>query len=190
MIRNLFAPLRRPKRPRASDGFGRDTRGAVAIEFAILAPIFFAIIAAILQTSLVFLSSQVLESAVQDASRLIRTGQAAKAGFDVARFRTEVCNRLYGLFPDCAGLHVRVSVVTTFATATPTSPVNRDCTGNCDWTVPASYDGGGTSSVVLVQAYYKYPIIVDIGGLGLADMAGSKRLLASTTVFRNEPFGG
>ncbi len=39
-----------------------------------------------------------------------------------------------------------------------------------------------------MQVYFQYPIIVDIGGLGLANLPGSKRLLGSTTVFRNEPF--
>ena len=188
MTRKLTAPDGRAKRPSAGAAFVRDSRGAVAIEFALLALPFFAIIAAILQTSVVFLSTQVLESAVQDASRLIRTGQANKAGFDVGRFRTEVCNRLYGLFPDCAGLHVRVSVVTNFASATAAPPVNRSCTADCTWTVPSAYDGGTASKVILVQAYYQYPIYVDIGGMGLADLPGSKRLLASTTVFRNEPF--
>jgi Flp pilus assembly protein TadG len=188
MIPTLLAPIARARRLRAGRRFAGDSRGAVAVEFALLALPFFAIIAAILQTSLVFLSTQVLESAVQDASRLIRTGQAKTAGFDTARFRTEVCSRLYGLFPDCAGLHIRVSTVTNFTSATTTSPVDPNCTTNCEWTVPSGYDGGNRSDVVMVQVYYKYPILVDIGGLGLANLPQSQRLLGSTTVFKNEPF--
>ncbi|MDB5622840.1 MAG: hypothetical protein JWR39_1403 [Devosia sp.] len=190
MIRSPVSPIGRPKAFRTGRAFARNSRGAVAVEFGLLALPFFAIIAALLQTSLVFMSTQVLESAVQDAARLIRTGQAKQSSFDLARFRSEVCDRLYGLFPDCAGLHIRVSVVTNFATATTSPPVDRTCTDTCNWTVPSSFSPGTGSSIVLVQAYYQYPIVVDLGGLGLADLPGSKRLLGSTTVFRNEPFAG
>ncbi|MDF2798246.1 MAG: hypothetical protein K0R85_990 [Devosia sp.] len=188
MIRMSLASIARARRPRAGRAFAADNGGAVAVEFALLALPFFAIIGAILQTSLVFLSTQVLETAVQDASRLIRTGQAKTAGFDLVRFRGEVCNRLYGLFPDCSGLHVRVTTVNDFISATPSVPISANCTDNCEWSLPPVYDGGAGSSYVLVQVYFQYPIIVDIGGLGLANLPGSKRLLGSTTVFRNEPF--
>ena len=49
----------------------RDQRAVTAIEFGMLAFPFFAIVGAILQTSVVFLASQVLESAVHDAARTI-----------------------------------------------------------------------------------------------------------------------
>ncbi|WP_407649173.1 hypothetical protein [Devosia algicola] len=47
---------------------------------------------AILETSLVFLSGQMLDSAVSDASRQIRTGQAVNATFNVADFRNLICS--------------------------------------------------------------------------------------------------
>ena len=55
--------------------FGRGEGGATAIEFAILAPVFFAIIGAAMETALVFFAGQMLDSAVHDTSRLIRTGR-------------------------------------------------------------------------------------------------------------------
>ena len=68
------SPLRRWR------GFAHDESGVTAIEFGLLAVPFFSILGAILETSLVFLSGQVLESAVQDASRLIRTAPRSSPG--------------------------------------------------------------------------------------------------------------
>lgn len=50
-----------PRRPR---GLARDERGATLVEFGLLAPFFFAIVGAIFETSVVFLSGQILDSAV------------------------------------------------------------------------------------------------------------------------------
>ena len=60
----------------ASGRTGLSEDGAVLIEFALLAVPFFALIFAILETSITFLAQQVLDSALQDATRSIRTGQS------------------------------------------------------------------------------------------------------------------
>lgn len=166
----------------------RDQGGVTAVEFGLLALPFFTIIGAILQTSVVFLASQVLESAVHDASRAIRTGQAQGGGMTLEQFRTDVCDRLYGLFPDCAGLHVRVSVVTNFQSATVAPPLPSPCFAPCEWSESEGWTPGAGKSVVLVQVYYRYPIVVQLGPLGLANMADGRRLMGSATVFQNEPF--
>lgn len=40
--------------------FGRNRRGSAAVEFALVAPVFFALIFAIIETALVFFAGQVL----------------------------------------------------------------------------------------------------------------------------------
>ena len=59
--------------------FRSNRRGSVAVEFSLIALPFFALLFAIIETALVFFASQVLETAVQDSSRLILTGQAQTA---------------------------------------------------------------------------------------------------------------
>lgn len=184
MIGRALLPRRR--------GLLRDEGGVTAIEFGLLAVPFFSLIGAILETSMVFLSGQVLDSAVHDASRLIRTGQAqaeaVATGFDEDTFRARVCARTFGLFGDCSGIFVRVTLVTDFASATVTPPVDWDCETDCGWTEPEVFNPGQGSSIVLVQAYYKWPIILPLGSVGMANLADGRRLLGSVTVFRNEPF--
>lgn len=173
---------------RQRSGFARDQQGATAVEFGLLALPFFAIIGAILETSLIFLSGQVLESAVQDASRHIRTGQAQGVMVTAANFKAKVCGRLLGLFGDCNGLHVEVETIDDFSQIAISAPVDWTCTSNCEWTRPETYTAGTGSSYVVVQVYYKWPIILSLGSMTLANLAEQKRLLATATVFRNEPF--
>lgn len=165
-----------------------DESAVTAVEFGLLAFPFFLIIAAILQTSVIFLATAVLESAVQDATRVIRTGQIQHGGGTDISFRSSVCDRLYGLFGDCAGLHVRVQEVTNFQSATVSVPVDQTCTEACGWTTGQSWAPGVGKSVVLVQVYYRFPVFLQLGPLGMADMPDGTRLLGAATVFQNEPF--
>lgn len=165
-----------------------DTRGATAVEFALLAPMFFYIIAAILQTSVIFLSSQVLESAVQDVSREIRTGRMHQGNGGVDSFRTQVCSRLYGLFADCDGLHVRVVSDDQFDRLKVVVPVNMDCQDPCAWTLGETFTPGGGEKVVLVQVFYRYPVVIPTGPVGMSNLGNGSRLMGSSTVFKNEPF--
>lgn len=169
--------------------FWRSERGTSIIEFALLGPIFFAMIGATLETSVVFLSGQIMESAVQDAGRAVRTGQAQRRGDTIENFRAEICDRTIGLF-DCSELHIEVTAISNFTTATVVPPVDWNCTKSCSWTRPEQYSPGQGSSTVLVQVYYQYPLVLTSGlfGLGLADLPDGKRLLGSVTVFKNEPF--
>jgi len=171
--------------------FGRDERGVTLIEFGLLALPFFTVICAILETSLMFLAGQILDSAVQDSGRLIRTGQAQAAGYTAENFRTAICNGLYGMF-DCTKVRVNVSVVANFDTATMTYPIStgEDCTPlKCDWKLVDSYNPGMGSDVILVQAFYKWPTLVHLPGFNLQDQPDGTRLLGAVRVFRNEPFG-
>lgn len=163
--------------------------GTTIIEFAILAPIFFALLGATLETSIVFLTGQVMESAVQDAGRAIRTGQAQRRGDTLDKFRAAVCNGTIGLL-DCSQLHIEVTTVNDFKSATVKPPIDWSCASNCDWTRPEAYSAGQGSSTVLVQVYYKYPLVLTSGlfGVGQADLPDGKRLISSVTVFKNEPF--
>lgn len=191
-LRRLIAPFVGRK------SFTRDERGAVVIEFGLLALPFFTLIYAILETSLVFFAGQILDGAVHDATRDIRTGQAQSpapptVAWNLEDFRSEVCGGLYGMF-DCDQLRVKVQVIDSFTAATLGDPIDPDCEvdqdddSECGWALLESYNAGVGSSVVLVQVHYKWPIIVDLPYFNLSTQAGGKRLLSAARVFRNEPF--
>lgn len=184
LLRLLLAPAIRRGR-----GFARDERGVTIIEFGILAVPFFTIVFAILETTMIFLAGQVLDSAVQDASRLVRTGQAQAQSYNLAKFRTAICNSLFGLF-DCSKLKIKVSVVSSFSAANmpPPTKSGAECTPVCDWTLVESFSPGSGSEVIMVQAYYKWPTIVHLPGFNFQNQPDGSRLLGAVRVFQNEPF--
>lgn len=181
LMRHLLLPRRR-------QDFVRDERGVTAVEFGLLALPFFSILGAILETSLVFLSGHVLESAVNDASRQIRTGQVQQASVTAAGFKTMVCDHLYGLFPDCNGLHVEVREIGNFTTLSYEPPIDPACKKDCKWTRPEVFVPGKGSSTISVQVHYKWPVVLNFAIFSLATLPDGTRLLGAAAVFRNEPF--
>jgi Flp pilus assembly protein TadG len=183
------AALMRRALPRA---FRRDEHGAVAVEFAFLALPFFAIIGAILETSIFFLSSQVLDSAVDTSSRLVRTGQAQVQNYTAENFNKAICDNAYGLI-DCEKLEIQVKTVSSFSAATFSSPLDPDTMDWSDeWKAAMAVNNGFTpgegSQIVMVSVYYKWPTMLDILGFNLSNAGDNYRLMGAVRVFRNEPF--
>jgi len=167
--------------------FARHEDGAAAVEFALVAVPFLALLFAILETALVFFAGQTLETAAADASRLIMTGQAQTAGFSQAAFKQAVCDRLAGAMFDCTnGVYVDVKNYSSFTSISSASPVTN---GQFDSSKMA-YTAAGPGCIQVVTLYYQWPIYVSLLGNSLANLNGGYRLLVATAVFRNEPYGG
>jgi Flp pilus assembly protein TadG len=167
--------------------FIRQQDGAAAVEFAMVAAPFLAMVFAILETAMVFFAGQALETAGSDSARLIMTGQAQTQNFDQAKFKGAVCDRIYGLFNCAGGLYVDVKNYSSFAAINTSKPL--DAAGNLQ-TTTFGYQPGGPCNIVVVRLMYQWPVYVSLLGLNLADSAGNKRLLMSTVAFRNEPYLG
>ncbi|MCA1374743.1 pilus assembly protein [Bradyrhizobium yuanmingense] len=176
--------------------FRGNRRGSAAVEFALVAPMFFALLFAILETALMFFSSQVLETIAQDSARAILTGQAQAQGGSVAAcqsapntvaacdqttFKTFVCSKIPALF-DCSKLYVDVVSTSSFGTLSLTNFGN-SCTFNPSG---MQYSAGTSGQVVVVRLFYQWPLIVT--GLGYNAGCSNKRLMVATVAFKNEPF--
>ena len=171
-------------RIRPSSRIVRDSSGATAVEFGILALPFLALVGAIFESALCFLAGQILDTAVADAGRLIRTGQAQAASYSSTDFKTQVCNRLYVLF-DCTGLTIDAKVYTNFTAANTSMPI--DSNKNFD-TSGFGFQMGGATEIVVVRAFYQFPLYFNKLGLDLSNLANGTRLLSGVSTFRNEPF--
>lgn len=169
---------------RVARRFVRQQDGAAAVEFALIAVPFIALTFAILETALVFFAGQTLETAAAEAGRLIMTGQAA--GFSQSSFKTQVCAILSGGMFDCTnGVYINVATYNSFSAVNNTPPV---VNGNFD-TTQMTYVPSGPNCIVAVTLYYQWPVYVTYFGDSLTNLNGGSRLLAATSVFRNEPYG-
>jgi Flp pilus assembly protein TadG len=167
--------------------FRRNRRGSAAVEFALVAPVFFALLFAIIETSIVFFAGQVLETGTQDSTRLMFTHQAYDTGMDETAFKTDLCTRIAVLF-NCTGNLANLSVdVKYYPPGTAinlTDPiVSGNLTGPFTYQVPPP----GSVNTVVVRVYYQWPLYVTGLGYNIANLNGSQRLLAATAAFHVEP---
>jgi Flp pilus assembly protein TadG len=163
--------------------FGGNRRGSAAIEFALVAPVFFALLFAIIETATMFFASQVLETITQDSARIIQTGQAQSGAYTQAQFKAYVCTHIPALF-DCSQVYVDVESYPSSFPITLSSQI--DASGN--FINNMQYNPGTACSIVVVRLFYQWPLFVTGLGFNIANLAGNQRLLAATAAFRNEPF--
>ena len=173
-------PLRPFKRLVRSDS------GAAAVQFAIVAAPFLALLVAIFQTGIVFLAARVLDEVTSQSSRYIMTGQAQQAGLTQAGFATYVCGQTLALF-NCSNFMINVQNYTSFSSASTTTPTltfgsNGNVTNTWSWSP------GNPGDIVVVQVMYQWPLVLGPLGFSLANLSNGNRLLISTAAFKNEPY--
>ena len=169
--------------------FRRNRRGSAAVEFALVAPVFFALLFAIIETGIMFFASQVLETVTQDAARQVMTGQAQAAGYNTAtNFKTNVIctpNNVVNVLFDCAnGIYIDVQSYPSFANVVITDPID----ASQSFVPPTNYNPGVQGNIVVVRLFYQWPLFVTGLGYNIANLNTGKRLLSGTAVFRNEPY--
>lgn len=177
---------RSASRLRSCTSFISETRGATAVEFALVAAPFLALLLALLQTALVFFAGRVLDDVTEGASRYILTGQAQTSNMTQSGFANWVCGKTYALF-SCSNFMVNVQNYASFAAANTSAPtLTFDSNGKVTnaWT----YAPGNPGDIVVVQVMYQWPVYLGPLAFNLANLANGNRLLVSTAVFKNEPY--
>jgi Flp pilus assembly protein TadG len=167
--------------------FRRNRQGSAAVEFALIAPLFFGMLFAIIETAIVFFAGQVLEQGMADTARLMLTHEAQDTGMTEADFKTKLCDRIKVMF-DCQGNMANLTVdVKTFPPGTVitiTDPiVSGSLTGPFAYSLPPS----GSPNTVVVRAFYQWQLYVTRFGYNISNLNGSQRLLAATAAFHVEP---
>lgn len=166
--------------------FRRSKRGSVAIEFGMVAVPFLILLTAILETALVFHGQVMLDSGLNEAARMIRTGQAQEAGLNAEAFRTEVCERVWGMIDCDDTLYIDVRSFENFDGIDVPPPLDESGEVNDSF----AYDAGAEGEIVVARAFYEMFLFTPtVWGIGLSNMTTGNRLLTSSATFRNEPFG-
>jgi Flp pilus assembly protein TadG len=164
--------------------FRRNRGGSAAVEFALVAPLFFAVLFAIIELALVFFASQILETVTQDTARLIMTGQAQNASFTQAQFKNAVCAKLVTMFDCVNGVSIDVQSYKAFASVDISNPIDE----GKNFVPPNNYLPGGPGDIVVVRLFYKWPLFVTGLGFDIANIGKNQRLLTATAAFQNEPY--
>lgn len=171
--------------------YKKDQEGATALEFAILAVPFFALLFSIVELAIVFFISSTLTYAMNEAARDVRTGEFQSSCGGAAEFKTAVCNKM-GSLGNCNNL--RIDVVSSPSgqfqpELLPPPPTIEDPAnpGN-PIKPPDTYAQTQARAVVVVRAQYYHKLSFPGQFTRLSNQPGNNRLLTSSTAFRNEPF--
>lgn len=180
MASSLLLARARRRLVRATGRFAQAEGGATAVEFALVALPFLTLIFGIIELGLVLMTSISLESAVIDVGRTIRTGQAQSAGTDAAAFKAAVCDKMAPIGSNCAtSLQIDVQ---TFADYAATNTATDAATPQT-----MAWKPGTAGSIVLIRAYYTWPLVTPLLQTGLQTSNG-KRIIYAATAFNNEPY--
>jgi Flp pilus assembly protein TadG len=184
MSRRLAKFFRR--RARQITRFALARRAATAVEFALIAPAFLALLIAIFETTLYLFAQQTLQNAAVSAGRLIMTGQIQNGNVTQSQFATDVCPMVSALFT-CANLMINVQNYTAFSgasTGSPTLTYNSNGTVSNSW----SYSPGTAGQVMVVQLVYQWPIISGPFGYVLSNLGNGYTEMVAVSAFRVEPY--
>ncbi len=163
-----------------------DESGSPAVEFALVFPIFLAVVLATLQAGTIFLVKAFFESSAEAAARVVLTNQTSS--LTATQFKTEICNQLTSLF-NCGQLTVELEPMPAGATNVSALLPTFDSLGNIVGTPPvdvgANAAAAGTDLLLVVM--YPWPVYGGPLGLNFSNLGNGKMLMASTQVFRVEP---
>jgi Flp pilus assembly protein TadG len=166
----------------------RGRQGATALEFALVGPLFMYLLAGIVEVSLMFFTTTVMDGAVQDAARKIRTGQAQLSGDALTVFQDELCDSLYTYDCDDVILDVKsYDSVSSVVISSIELNADGDLVDENSDPFNTQFTAGGSGEITVARVIYTWDFITPLIGELLGDVGGIK-LLTSTAVFRNEPF--
>jgi Flp pilus assembly protein TadG len=161
----------------------RDRDGSSAVEFALVGPLMLIAIFGILEIGLMFFANQYLETATQQSTRLIMTGQVKSSSMTKEQFKQLVCDRAK-LMIDCANLYVDAQKYDAFADADFSNPISGG-----DFVDNTKFITGKQGDIVVVRTFYKWPVLLaNFYGYDQSNMNGNMRLLSASAAVRNEPW--
>lgn len=174
--------------------FLRNDDGVTVIEFAMLGPLFGIGLLVTFETSLMLFTEYVIQTSVQEASRLIRTGQAQGREFTASDFKGAICSIAKFAFKCDANLTVYMKTAPTFAALEAATPSYISITGGAFGTtngVPNKppYECGQPGEAVALIATYDWRIATPWVMDGFANVVDSRtRRIVGFSMFKNEPF--
>lgn len=161
----------------------RDQSGATAVELAMIAVPFFLLVFSTIETAIVMGAGVVLDHAVDEAARLVMTGQTQTADITPEKFKQSICDTA-SILLSCDKLKVDMRTFPTFdaiASDVPLQLGSIDDKGFC-------FNPGAQDNITVVRAFYEWPWIT--GYLQrLTNGTNGNAILFSMAAFMNEPFG-
>ena len=184
--------------------FARDERGTTAIEFAIVAIPFLMFIFCLIGCCLYFFVVSSIEKGTDEASRLIRTGQAKAANMTVLDFKNKICDGAGRQWVQCDKLEVWTQPFTDWSDIGSGGDANvsnngiHRCVGenntilnnDTNYSKLIATQAGDPNDVVIVTVCYPWDFASQIPFFHFDTMQNGSMMMQSSTAFRSEPYAG
>jgi Flp pilus assembly protein TadG len=163
--------------------------GATAVEFALIAPAFLAVVIAILEVSYFLFAQQTLQTAAVEAGRLFMTNQGPAQnqivnGQGQLLSTSSVCNIIQPLL-SCGSVIVNVQSYQDYQSVNTAMPSLYD--SSCNAITSWNYTAGSPGQVVIVQLIYPLTIVTGPLGFALSNGCNGKMQVMGVTAIRVEP---
>jgi Flp pilus assembly protein TadG len=164
----------------------RCRRGIATVELALISPVFFLLLLAVIETSIFYFKASMMEGAVTTAVRGVMTGQDQSAsGGALSAFNTSLCNALAGVI-SCGSVVVSMNAYANFsAAAAAATPTLFDANGN---PITQGFNPGTGNQVVIAVVGYRYKFLTPMVGYALSPDHSGTVTATAAAVFLNEPF--
>ncbi len=175
----------------------RDESGTTAIEFAMVSLPFLMFVFGIIGIAFNFFIMNSLDKGMDNASRLVRTGQAQNSGMTVNQFKQKICEdagagaTASNKWIACSKLQVFVQKYPDWQSIAPQPCVNASgqaVTNSASGSDQIAQYSGASSDIVLVTACYKWEMTSKLPFLRLGNMPDGAMMMQSATAFRSEPY--
>ena len=164
----------------------RAREGSTAVEFAFIALPFFMLLFAILEVGLILVLDAVVETAVTDTGRLVRTGQAQMQAVTKEEMLKKFCSRMSVFASDCPSrAFMDVRRVNGF-----NNPLDRNDPMYSGAFEPGKtlFEAGTAGDRIMVRIWYRHPVVTPFLAQALSKSENGDILLTTTMAFQNEPF--
>jgi hypothetical protein len=179
-------------------GAASDQSGSAAVEFAIVAPIFLVMMFSMFEVGWFYFANSVVDAAVADAGRLVKTGQLQTFSNDPEEqfdlLYETVCD-IVQTFGACATrLTVEAKTYSSFAALAADTDPTTCADAPPDDIAAIEFSPGADLQIVRLRICYIYTTVNPIVGIGstktirLGESGTNQRRLISTMIFRNEPY--
>lgn len=151
----------------------KDNKGAAALEFALVAPVFFLMVIGIIEFSLLMATQSILEGATASVGRTYKAlAQKNQQGVGVGVIRNAIIDRGGGII-DPNHLRVHLIRLAGWGNASGNEP-----------NTPVSNNTGGTGDITHYKVFYEYNLLTPLIGKFFDN---GKLDLRASIVIQNEP---
>jgi Flp pilus assembly protein TadG len=158
--------------------------GATAVEFALTAPLFLAVLIALFQTAIFLFAQMALQTAAVQAGRYFMTGQAQNGAWTATTIQNKVCPTIQALFT-CSNVIVIAQNYASFAAANTSAP---QLYSNGQPVTTFAFDPGTPGEVMVVQLVYQWSVVSGPLGFVLSNLPNGAAEVMGVTAFRVEPY--